>query len=158
MAITVRKIEAIDVGAVVSLMREFAEYENLGEYCTVTRERLNAAMFGERAFVEGLIALDYEKPIAYALFYPSFSTFRGERGLFLEDIYVSDEYRRHNLGEKMLREIARIAKQSGCERIDFHVLDWNSPAVNFYLKHGAERNDDDRHFKFAGDAFERLAA
>jgi GNAT superfamily N-acetyltransferase len=158
MEIAIRKVEIGDVVRVMSLMREFAEFEKLGEYCTVTEERLNAVIFGDNAFVEGLIALDYEKPIAYALFYPSFSTFRGERGLFLEDIYVSDEYRRHNLGEKMLREIARIAKQSGCERIDFHVLDWNSPAVNFYLKHGAERNDDDRHFKFAGDAFERLAA
>lgn len=158
MTITIKNISKNDIVTVVSLMREFAEYENLSEYCTVTDERLNATMFGERSFVEGLIAFDDDKPIAYALFYQSFSSFRGERGLFLEDIYIREEYRRHNLGEKMLREIARIAKERGCERIDFHVLEWNTPAVNFYLKHGAEKSDDDRHFKFAGEAFEKLAS
>jgi len=158
MAITIKKITKEDVAQVVSLMREFAEYEDLSEYCTVTEERLNAGMFGDNAFVEGLIALNDDRAVAYALFYPSFSSFRGERGLFLEDIYITEEFRRHNLGEKMLCEIARIAKLLGCERIDFHVLYWNKPAVNFYLKHGAEKNDDDRHFKFAGEAFERLAS
>lgn len=158
MAITIRKIAVNDASKVVSLMREFAEYENLREYCTVTQERLNAAMFGDDAFVDGLMAFDDDRAVAYALIYQSFSSFRGERGLFLEDIYVTEAYRRYNLGEKMLREIARFAKQRGCERIDFHVLDWNQPAVSFYLKHGAERNDDDRHFKFAGEAFEKLAS
>lgn len=158
MSIKINKLSENDIPAVVSLMREFAEFENLGEYCTVTNERLSTALFGENAFVDGLIALDDDRAVAYALFYQDFSSFRGERGLFLEDIYVSDKYRRHNLGEKMLREIARIAKQRGSERIDFHVLDWNTPAVNFYLKHGAEKNDDERHFKFAGEAFEKLAS
>lgn len=158
MSIRLYKITENHVAKVVSLMREFAEYENLSEYCTVTEDRLYAAMFGAGAFVEGLIVLDGEVAIAYALFYPNFSTFRGERGLFLEDIYITEEYRRHNLGEKMLREIARIAKGRGCERLDFLVLDWNAPAVKFYLKHGAEKNDDERHFKFAGGAFERLAS
>jgi ribosomal protein S18 acetylase RimI-like enzyme len=158
MPISIREIAENDVAAIVSLMREFAEYENLSEYCTVTEERLYATMFGASAFVDGLIFFDDDAAIAYALFYPSFSSFRGERGLFLEDIYISEEYRRHNLGEKMLREIAHIAKERGCERIDFHVLDWNTPAVNFYLKHGAEKIDDERHYKFAGEAFEKLAS
>ena len=158
MAITIKKIIKDDVAQVVTLMHEFAEYENLSEYCTVTDERLSTALFGENAFVEGLIALNDDRVVAYALFYQNFSSFRGERGLFLEDIYITEEYRRHNLGETMLREIARTAKELGCERIDFLVLDWNTPAVNFYLKHGAVKNDDDRHYKFAGDAFERLAS
>jgi GNAT superfamily N-acetyltransferase len=158
MSIRINTIIENDVTDVVSLMRGFAEYENLSEYCTVTEERLSSAMFGDRPIVEGLIAFADDVAIAYALFYPSFSSFRGERGLFLEDIYITEEYRRHNLGEEMLREIARIAKQRGCERIDFHVLDWNTPAVKFYLKHGADRNDDERHFKLAGEALENLAS
>ena len=158
MPITIKQIAESDLPTIVSLMREFARYENLSEYCTVTEERLNSAMFGANAFVVGLAAFAEDVPVAYALFYPSFSSFRGERSLFLEDIYIREEYRRHNLGERMLREIARIAKSRGCERIDFLVLDWNTPAVNFYLKHGAEKNSDDRHFKFAGEAFERLAS
>lgn len=158
MAIIIKDISENDIVTVVSLMREFAEYEDLSEYCTVTKERLTGAMFGDTAFVEGLIAFYDVRAVAYALYYPSFSSFRGEQGLFLEDIYVSEECRRHNIGEKMLRKIASIAKERGCERIDFHVLDWNTPAVNFYLKHGAEKNDDERHFKFAGEAFKKLAS
>lgn len=158
MSIKISKIEEDHVAVVVSLMREFAAYEGLSDYCTVTEARLNTAMFGDDAIVEGLIAFVGDVAIAYALYYPSFSSFRGERSLFLEDIYVREEYRRHNLGQTMLRNIAGVAKTRGCERIDFMVLDWNTPAVNFYLKHGAERNDDERHFKFTGAAFEKLAS
>ena len=158
MSISIQNITETDLTSVIDLMRGFAEYEKLVEYCTVTEPRLHTAMFGPRAFVEGLIVLDGTKPVAYALYYPNFSSFRGERGLYLEDIYISSEYRRHDLGEKMLRIIARAARERGLERIDFLVLDWNEPAVNFYLKHGAERNGDESHFKFAGDAFDRLAS
>jgi ribosomal protein S18 acetylase RimI-like enzyme len=96
--------------------------------------------------------------VGYALFYPAFSSFRGERGLYLEDLYIDPEYRRHDLGHRMIKALAARASELGYERIDFLVLDWNEPAVNFYLKHGAERNDDESHFKFAGDAFRVLAA
>lgn len=158
MAITVRKITEDDGAKLLTLMREFAEYEDLSEYCTVTEERVSSAMFGDKAFVEGLIALDDDRAVGYALFYPSFSSFRGERGLFLEDIYVAEEYRRHDLGGEMLRQIARIAKAHGCERIDFLVLNWNTPAINFYKKLGAVNNEDERHFKISADAFNDLAA
>ena len=158
MSINIRNIKENDLVAVLELMRSFAEYEDLAKYCTVTTERLHRAMFGEEGFVEGFIAFDDEAPIAYALFHPNFSSFRGEMGLYLEDIYVLAEYRRHQIGLQLLRKIASIAKQRGLERIDFLVLDWNTPAVNFYLKHGAEQNDGESHFKFAGDAFELLTA
>ena len=158
MSITIRNINENDLAAVVELMRSFAEYENLAAYCTVTTERLYRAMFSDEGFVEGLIAFDYDKPIAYTLFHPNFSSFRGEMGLYLEDIYVLAEYRRHKLGLQLLRKIASIAKERSLERIDFQVLDWNTPAVNFYLKLGAESFDGESHFKFAGDAFARLAS
>ncbi|MFM9904601.1 MAG: N-acetyltransferase family protein [Pyrinomonadaceae bacterium] len=158
MSITIRKIGEADLAAVVEMMREFAVYEKLAEYCTVTVERLQTAMFGETDLVEGLIALEDETPFGYALFYPNFSSFRGERGLYLEDIYIREQYRRHNLGMQMLQKIAFLAKRRGLERIDFQVLDWNTPAVNFYQKHGAEIRDDESHFKFAGAAFEKLAS
>ena len=89
--------------------------------------------------------------------FPSFASFRGERGLYLEDIYIDAAYRRHNLGHRMLQTISGRAADLGFERIDFMVLDWNEPAVNFYLKHGAEKHDDESHFKFSGEAFRRLA-
>lgn len=158
MSITIRNITENDLAAVIDLMQSFAEYENLAEYCTITTERLYRAMFSDEAFVEGLIAFDDSIPIAYALFYPNFSSFRGEMGLYLEDIYVLSEYRRHKLGLQLLRRIAAIAKQRGLERIDFQVLDWNESAVSFYLKNGAESYGGESHFKFAGEAFDRLAS
>ena len=158
MSISIQNITENDLASVINMMRDFAEYEKLSEYCTITEQRLHRAMFGKMGFVDGLIASDGDVPIAYALFYPSFSSFRGECGIYLEYIYILAEYRRHNIGEKLLREIARTAKSRGLERIDFQVLDWNEPAVKFYLKHGAERNDDESHFKFSGSAFEKLAS
>ena len=157
MQTTIQKINEQDIGEVVELIRDFAEYENLSDYFEITEERLHAAMFGPEGFVEGLIARDGLKPIAHALYYPSFASFRGERGLYLEDIYIIADYRRLNLGEKMLREIARIARLRGMTRIDFQVLDLNTPARNFYFKHGAECGSDTRHFKFASEAFLKLS-
>ena len=157
MEIIIEPVRPGDLDDVVKLMHEFAEYEDLAEYCTVTTQGLETAMFGDAAFVEGLVARDGTKAVGFALFHPSFSSFRAERGLYLEDLYVNADYRRHDLGHRMLGMIARRAIDLGFERLDFMVLDWNTPAVNFYLKHGAEKNDDESHFRFAGEAFRRLA-
>jgi GNAT superfamily N-acetyltransferase len=157
MEIQIARITAADLTDVIAMMREFAAYENLLEYCTATEDGLYAAMFGERAFVEGLIARTDGKAVGFAIFHPAFSSFRAERGLYLEDLYIDSEYRRHDLGHRMLKTIAARAAELDFERIDFMVLDWNEPAVRFYLKHGAEKNDDESHFRFAGEAFGRLA-
>ena len=157
MQISIRKITEQDLPDIVQMLRDFAEFEDLSRYCEVSEERLHAAMFASDGFVEGLIALDGSTAIAYALFYPNFSSFRGELGLYLEDIYITAAYRRHNLGERLLREIARIANSRGLTRIDFQVLEWNEPAVKFYLKHGAEHNVGEYHFKFTGEAFKTLS-
>ncbi len=157
MNLSIRKIRLEDLSAVVSMLREFAVFENLSEYCTVTEKRLHNAMFSDGSVVEGLIASDTEKPVAFAIFYPNFSSFRGERGMHLEDIYIRPEYRGKSLGETLLKEIACIASSRGFERIDFQVLDWNIQAIGFYEKLGAVRNDDDRHFKFSDTAFAKLS-
>ena len=158
MGLTIRNITPADVPAVVELVREFAAFENLTDFCEVTGETLHAAMFGEDTAAEGLIAFDGDAPIGYAIFYPNFASFRGQRGLYLEDIYVNDKYRGKGVGEAMIREIARIAASRGFERIDFLVLDWNTPALKFYEKLGAVRDDEERHFKFTDDAFRSLTS
>lgn len=158
MDLTIRKIDPEDVPAVISLIREFAAFEKLSDYCEVSEEKLDAAMFGERAVAEGLIAFDGDRAIGYAIFYPNFASFRGQRGLYLEDIYVNDGYRGNGVGQAMIRELARITVERGFERIDFLVLDWNTAAVEFYKKLGAVRDDEERHFKFTDDAFRRLAS
>ena len=161
MDLTIANVSPRDVAAVIELIREFAAFEHLTDFCEVTEERLSAAMFGEKAVVEGLIAFDgeaaIEAAIGYAIFYPNFASFRGQRGLYLEDIYVNDKYRGKGVGEAMIREIARIAAARGFERMDFMVLDWNTPALKFYEKLGAIRDDQERHFKFNDDAFRRLS-
>jgi ribosomal protein S18 acetylase RimI-like enzyme len=158
MDIRITRAAEKDVAAIVGLIKEFARFEDLSEFCEVTEDHLAAAMFGPEAFVDGLMAFDGERAVAYALFYSCFATFRGRRGLYLEDIYITEEYRRHNLGERMLREIAREAKSRGAERIDFMVLDWNTTAISFYEKHGAVRDNEERHFKFTDEAFKKLAS
>jgi len=139
------------------MLREFAEFEKLSALCEVTEENLREAIFGERAFVEALIAFDGEAPVAYAIFYPCFSSFRGQRGIYLEDIYVKPSYQNRGIGEMLIREIASHAKTSGAVRMDFQVLDWNENAIRFYKKLGAEIDETERHFKFTGDAFQKLA-
>lgn len=145
------------IPAILELLREFAEYENLSEYATATEERFHTALFGDGATAEAVVAVVDDAPVGYAVFYPNFSTFRGQRGIYLEDIYMTPAHRRGGAGELMLRHIARLAKERGYERIDFQVLDWNTPAINFYKKHGAVIDDSERHFKFTDDAFRELA-
>lgn len=156
MELSIRKVEPRDLKDLVAMLHEFAAFEDLSNYCEVTKERLAIAMFGPDAIADGLIALDGDKPVGYALFFPNFSSFRGQLGLYLDDLFISNAYRGKNLGHKMLKEIARIAASRGYERIDFNVLDWNTPAIGFYKKLGADSNDEETHFKFTDEAFRRL--
>lgn len=158
MDVTIRNITPSDIPAVIELLREFADFERLVAHCEITEDRLSRAMFGEQAVVEGLIALVDDRAVGYALYFPSFSSFRGQCGLYLEDIYVSNAYRGRAIGEAMLKKIAQTALGRGFERIDFLVLDWNSKAVDFYTKLGAIQDSQERHFKFTDDAFRRLAS
>lgn len=153
----IRKTEITDLPHILAMIREFAEFEKLSEYCEVTEENLQEVLFGENAFVESLIALADETPIGYAIFFPYFASFRGQRGFYLEDIYLKPDFRRFGLGEKMLREIAKIGKENGLTRIDFQVLKHNQNAINFYKKLGAIEDESETHFKFIDQSFQNLA-
>lgn len=155
--LSIKKAVPENIPAVIELMREFAEFENLLEYLEVTEESLQKVIFGEDSFVKCLLAFDDDKPIAYAIFYPTFSSFRGQKSVYLEDIFITARYRKYGIGEKMLKKVTKNGKEFGAERMDFQVLEWNTPAVNFYKKHGAVMDEDERHFKFTDEAFENLA-
>lgn len=157
MNLRIKRTLPAHVPAIIHLMREFAEYENMLDYLEVSEEKLHAAMFGESGFVECLVAFDNETPIAFAIFFPFFASFRGEKSVYLEDIFITEKYRKLGIGEMMLRKVARIGKDFGAVRMDFQVSDWNKTAINFYKKYGAESNDGERHFKFSGDSFLRLS-
>lgn len=146
------------VSAIVELMREFAAYENLLEYLEITEEKLYNALFGENVFVECLIATSGEIVVAYALYFLNFSSFRGQTGVYLEDIFIKKGFRKSGIGELLLKQIARSGKLKGAVRMDFQVLGWNAPAINFYKKHGAIIDESERHFKFTDEAFEKLSA
>ncbi|HEX8250103.1 MAG TPA: GNAT family N-acetyltransferase [Pyrinomonadaceae bacterium] len=142
---------------ILALIREFAEYENLSDFCEVTEERLNAALFGETKVAEAIIVFQEDAPVGYAIFYPNFASFRGQRGFYLEDIYIKQEFRGKGAGEAMLKYIAGAGKARGFERIDFQVLEWNAPAIRFYEKLGGARDEEERHFRFVGESFARMA-
>lgn len=156
MELSIKKMVPGDLPAVLEMLGEFAAFLDLTEYLEVTEERLFSALFLDDAFASGLMAFDGEIAIAYAIYFPAFTSFRGQRGLFLEDIYIKPAYRSHGVGEKMLRELARDAVARGFERIDFQVLEENTGAVKFYERLGAIRDDGERHFKFVDEAFKKL--
>lgn len=157
MSVNIKETIEMDVPLIVAMIREFAEFENLSDFCEVTETDLTDAMFGANPCVEGLTAFNDNVPIGYALFYENFASFRGQRGLYLEDLYVRPEYRGRKIGEAFLKKLAQIAKSRNFARIDFLVLDWNEPAIKFYQKLGAAMDKEERHFKFTDAAFEELS-
>lgn len=158
MAVRIEKVAENHIPQIIGFLHEFAEYENLSDFCEITEERLKTALFGETKVAEAIIAFDGETAIGYAIFFPYFATFRGQRGFYLEDIYITKSARGKRIGELMLKYIAKLGKTRGFERIDFQVLEWNTSAIEFYKKLGAVRDDEERHFKFTDEAFKNLAS
>ena len=147
-----------DVPLILSLIRELAEYEKLSHEVVATEEDLRATLFGERPFAEVLIAHYDEAPAGFALFFHNFSTFLGKPGIYLEDLYVKPELRGVGIGKKLLGHLARLAKERGCGRLEWWVLDWNEPSIGFYDRIGAVAMDDWTVYRLAGGALDDLAA
>lgn len=147
-----------DLNDIIKLIQEFAEFEKLSEWCKVSENDLREAIFGEHKFVNCLVAESEDKLIGYALFFPVFKSFRGERSMFLEDLYVSSKMRGRGLGLKLLKEVARMAKEQNCVRMDWQALKWNAPAIEFYKNLGAETDDENLDFRLRGEDFARLAS
>jgi ribosomal protein S18 acetylase RimI-like enzyme len=158
MKIEIKKSELENIPQILLMIKEFAEHENLTEYCNVTEKNLFDVLCGGDSFAESLIVFAGKKPIAYAIFFPHFASFKGQRSIYLEDIYIKPEFRCFGVGEKMLRKIAEIGKAQNASRIDFQVLNSNENAINFYKKLGAVCNENETHFKFDDDAFRNLAS
>jgi GNAT superfamily N-acetyltransferase len=147
-----------DVPEVIDLLRQFAEFEKLSHEFTITEESLREAVFGENAFVYLLIGLRENDLIAFALLYPKYASFRGERSLYLEDLYVRADNRGKGFGYAMLRYAAKFAKSNDFQRLDWQALKWNAPAIGFYTEIGAESDDGNINFRLVGRNFEDLAS
>ena len=153
----IREALESDVSTILKFLSDFAAFENLSEFLTISEADLYNAMFGPGGFVEGLVCEIDGETAGFAIFYPRFSSFRGQTGYYLEDIYIDEAFRGRGLGEKLLRAIAQKGRARGFERIDFQVLEWNFAAIEFYKALGAVIDDEDKHLKFTDEAFARLA-
>ena len=153
----IREVGEQDIPAILRMMRDFAAFEDLEQYFEATEETLRDALFGGGAVAEALMAESAGAPTGYAIFFPYFASFRGQKGYYLEDLYVDPAFRGRGVGEGLLRRIAAKGHERGFQRIDFQVLEWNTAAIRFYGKLGAERDDTERHFKFTDAAYRALA-
>lgn len=156
-SIRVNRASERDVPLVLQMIRDLAEYERMSDQVVATESGLRDALFGARPAAEVLIAYAGEQAAGFALFFHNFSTFVGRRGLYLEDLFVKPEFRGLGLGKRLLTELARIAVDRRCGRLEWAVLDWNEPAIGFYKKLGARPMDDWTVFRLAGDALKQLA-
>jgi GNAT superfamily N-acetyltransferase len=146
-----------DVPTILSFIRELAEYEKLLDRVTATEQLLRDSLFGPRPYAEVLIARLDGKPVGYALFFHNFSTFLARPGIYLEDVYVQPASRGRGVGKALLREVARTARDRGCGRIEWSVLDWNKPSIDFYLSIGAKPLDEWTMFRMDELAIAALA-
>lgn len=153
----IKKATPESIPQIIELIREFAEFEKLSDACEVTAEGLQKVIFGEAGFVGALVVFADEKCVGYALFFPVFKSFRGEKSIFLEDLYISPTMRGKGLGLKMLKEVACMAKAQGFVRMDWQALKWNTPAIEFYENIGAEKDDENLDFRLRGENFEKFA-
>lgn len=154
----IRAATEADVALVAALIRELAEYERLLHEVTMTEDGLRAALFGPRPYAEVAIAEGrHAEPLGFALFFHSFSTFLGLPGIYLEDLFVRPAHRGLGVGRALLEHLAGVARQRGCGRLEWSVLDWNEPAIGFYRRLGAVPNDEWTTYRLTGRALERLA-
>ena len=157
MTLHIRPAAEPDVPLILSFIRGLAEYERLAHEVVATEELLRRNLFGERRAAEVLLAFDGERAVGFALFFHNFSTFLGRPGLYLEDLFVLPEARGRGVGRRLLAELAAIARDRDCGRLEWAVLDWNEPAIAFYRSLGAQPMEDWTVFRLTGEALERIA-
>jgi GNAT superfamily N-acetyltransferase len=155
--ITIRPVTPADVPLVVTFIHELAGYEKLAHEVVCTEDDFHTALFGERPVIEGIIASLEGDPVGYALYFPTFSTFLGKPGLYLEDLYVRPAARGLGAGRAMLEHLARITVDRDWGRFEWAVLDWNTPSIEFYKRMGATPMHDWTIFRLSGEALEKLA-
>ena len=140
--VNIRPAAAAEVPVIVALIRDLAEYEKAAPGAlTLTEDRLREALFGPNPAIEARVAVLGDEVAGYALFFHNFSSWRGTRGLFLEDLFVRPERRGQGIGKALFAEVTRIARERGCPRLEWLVLDWNQTAIDFYKSQGAEPLD-----------------
>jgi len=157
MATTIRIATPADVPQILSFIRALAAYERAPDAVTATEAGLMRDGFGPNPFYSCLMAEHDGQPAGFALYFFNYSTWMGRPGLYLEDIYVQPEFRGLGIGKTLLQRVAAIAVEKNCLRLQWEVLDWNTPAIEFYRTMGAEFMDEWRNVRVSGEALKRLA-
>jgi Acetyltransferases len=157
----IRPAVPTDVPTIAALIRALAEYEHLAPEVVLDESELHEHLFGERPYAEVLIAQPDGAPggeaAGFALFFHNYSTFLGRPGLYLEDLFVRPECRGAGMGKALLVELGRLARDRGCGRIEWAVLDWNEPSIAFYRSLGAEPKEKWVLYRLTGDPLAALA-
>jgi GNAT superfamily N-acetyltransferase len=136
--LTIKFAKREDAHVVLEFIKKLAEYEKLSDQVSATVEGLKKSLFAENSNAEALIGYFKNKPVTFALFFHNYSTFLGKKGLYLEDLFVLPEFRGRGFGKSMLIYLAKLAVERDCGRLEWSVLDWNTPALEFYKSIGAE--------------------
>ena len=158
MTIRLRVATRDDIALIAHFIRELADYEKLLDEVRLDEGVLAEKLFGPRPYAEVLIGEINGQPEGFALFFHNFSTFEGRPGIYLEDLFVTPEARGSGLGTALLAELARLAVERDCARLEWSVLDWNQPSIGFYKALGARPMDEWTVFRLDGAALTNLAA
>jgi len=154
----IRTAAETDISVILSLIRELAEYEREPQAVVATESGLREVLFGAKPSAEVLLALEGDAPVGFAVYFFNFSTWLGRPGLYLEDLFVRPENRGKGYGRALLERLAQIAQARGCGRMEWAVLDWNEPAIQFYRKLGAQPMNEWTVFRLTGEGIAKLAA
>jgi GNAT superfamily N-acetyltransferase len=154
---SIRESTPDDLPTILQLIRDLAEYERAPSEVVTTEEGLREVLFGERPAAEVLLALENESAVGFAVFFHNFSTWLGRPGLYLEDLFVKPDWRGKGYGRALLVHLAKIARERGCGRMEWAVLDWNEPAIKFYRALGASPEKDWTIFRLTRDGIGQLA-
>jgi GNAT superfamily N-acetyltransferase len=155
---TIKPATKKDVPVILSFITKLADYERLSHEVVATEELLQRTLFGRRRTAEVAIGYYNNEPVGFVLFFHNFSTFVGRPGIYIEDLFVEETYRRRGFGGALLAHIAKLAVARDCGRLEWSVLDWNEPAVNFYQKLGAMPMNEWTVFRVTGEKLNQLAA
>lgn len=146
-----------DVPLILQFIKDLAEYERLSHVVVATEDLLRETLFGERPAAEVVLGFYEGRPAGFALFFQNYSTFLGRPGIYLEDLFVKPEFRRNGFGKMLLAHLAKIAVERNCGRLEWSVLDWNTPAIDFYKSLGALDLHDWTMFRLTGEKLKKLA-
>ena len=158
MSIRIASATEADVATILRLIRGLASYEKLSHEVVATEHDLRSSLFGPRPAAEVLMAFAAEEAVGFALFFTSYSTFVGKPGIYLEDLFVLPQWRGQGIGSRLFRAVARVAVERGSGRMEWAVLDWNAPALDFYRKLGAVAMDEWTVQRLAGPALLSVGA